>query len=373
MEIKSRYARVMIYKSVSGQYTTYRICWRLGKQRQRESRSDEDEAIRRAEEIFIDLEKGVASRPEASGEHWAYYQKCREMMNGRPLMDAVEFYLAHHNGASTGVSMQLSEVSERFIAAKELEQQSDRYLKSIKTSLKSLNKAVKKPIRAVRVQDLDEWLAGFKDARTRRNNRGYVVILFRWARTKGFLPQTEMTVAERTDSPKVVVKEPGVLTPEELKQLLEGARRKRPKLLPFLAIGAFAGLRAAEIERLTWDHIDLKAGLIKLPSAITKTMRRRTVPIKPCLKAWLELCDGPISTPNAHDKLLRLREIIGLKHWPHNALRHSAVSYLMAREPNAAQVAEWCGHTVAQLQSNYKALVAPDQAAAWFSTFPAHK
>jgi integrase len=40
---------------------------------------------------------------------------------------------------------------------------------------------------------------------------------------------------------------PGVLTVEQMTALLESAA---PEIQPYIAIGAFAGLRASEIERL---------------------------------------------------------------------------------------------------------------------------
>ena len=44
----------------------------------------------------------------------------------------------------------------------------------------------------------------------------------------------------------------GIFTPEELNRLLSAAQENVPDVLGFLVIGAFAGLRMAEIERLTW-------------------------------------------------------------------------------------------------------------------------
>jgi integrase len=42
-----------------------------------------------------------------------------------------------------------------------------------------------------------------------------------------------------------------IYTPLEIARLLEAARRHYPDYVPVVAIGAFAGLRSAEIERLT--------------------------------------------------------------------------------------------------------------------------
>ena len=62
-------------------------------------------------------------------------------------------------------------------------------------------------------------------------------------------------------------------------------------------------------------------------------------------------------------------EEAGLK-WKHNALRHSFASYRLAEIQNANQVALETGHTVKVLFSNYRELVTPDEAKAWFSIAP---
>src|ERR1035441_3491487 len=60
-----------------------------------------------------------------------------------------------------------------------------------------------------------------------------------------------------------------------------------PALVPFLAIGAFAGLRHAEIQRLDWSEVRLDENLIEIKASKAKTASRRLVPIVPNLKQWL--------------------------------------------------------------------------------------
>ncbi|MGO8699941.1 MAG: hypothetical protein ACLQVY_19775 [Limisphaerales bacterium] len=50
-------------------------------------------------------------------------------------------------------------------------------------------------------------------------------------------------------------------------------------LLDVIAIGAFAGLRTAEIERLEWQDVDQSGGFIEVKAAKAKTRSRRLVPI----------------------------------------------------------------------------------------------
>jgi len=75
-----------------------------------------------------------------------------------------------------------------------------------------------------------------------------------------------------------------IFTPQEIAQLLTYSR---PEMVPFLAIGAFAGLRSAEIERLDWSEVHLADRFIEVKAAKAKTASRRIVPITENLAKWL--------------------------------------------------------------------------------------
>ena len=63
--------------------------------------------------------------------------------------------------------------------------------------------------------------------------------------------------------------------------------RLRPELVPYLAIGAFAGVRRAELLRLHWSEVDWQSRLIEIKGAKAKTAGRRHVPISENLLVWL--------------------------------------------------------------------------------------
>jgi integrase len=79
---------------------------------------------------------------------------------------------------------------------------------------------------------------------------------------------------------------PFPLTVEEAQLLLNAAE---PSVLPFIAIGMFAGLRSAERNELNWKdvHLGVAEPYIGLSAKIAKTGRRRIVPIQPSLMAFL--------------------------------------------------------------------------------------
>lgn len=67
-----------------------------------------------------------------------------------------------------------------------------------------------------------------------------------------------------------------ILSSEEFDRLMAAAA---PHLRPVIAVGYYAGLRLGEILPLTWNKVDLKAGVIRLEATDTKDHEARTVPI----------------------------------------------------------------------------------------------
>lgn len=170
---------------------------------------------------------------------------------------------------------------------------------------------------------------------------------------------------------KDAVSEIEIFTPAELRQLLTVAR---PEMVPYLAIGAFAGLRAAEIQRLDWSRVKLAERHIEVTAGTAKTASRRIVPISDNLAAWLAPYaqpDGPVTTFLRADKQLfhRLAPLAGVP-WKHNGLRHSFVSYRVAQVKNCDQVALEAGNSPRMIFKHYRQLVTEKQAEEWFAIRP---
>jgi integrase len=119
--------------------------------------------------------------------------------------------------------------------------------------------------------------------RTRNNFRLCIQTLFMFAKAQRYLP-SDWDELGSVPQWKVKGQAVEIFTAEEMTLLLALAPAN---LVPFLAIGGFAGLRTAEIERLDWSKVDLEGGYITVDASIAKTNSRRLVPIAPNLKAWL--------------------------------------------------------------------------------------
>jgi integrase len=101
---------------------------------------------------------------------------------------------------------------------------------------------------------------------------------FSYADSRGMIERNPIS---RTAKPKLVDSAPEIFAVDELRALLESANRIAPDVLPMIAVGAFAGLREAEIQRLDWSEGDMARGHIEVKAAKAKSARRRIVPIQP--------------------------------------------------------------------------------------------
>ncbi len=226
---------------------------------------------------------------------------------------------------------------------------------------------------------LSRWLAGLGYAeKTRKNYRDALGYFNRWCILRGYL-------SKGTDWLENVQKYSGrshseieIYTPEELAALLA---RAEDDLIPFLTIGAFAGLRHAEIARLDWSEVDFdeetpeaqRQGFIEVKASKAKTATRRLVPMAKNLAEWLQPLrkerGAVCGYANITKQLLKLAKATGTE-WKHNALRHSCISYRVAQCADVPRVADESGNTPQVIRTNYLQRVKPKQAMAWFAIMP---
>lgn len=221
----------------------------------------------------------------------------------------------------------------------------------------------------ISTRELDEWLVDLKVGPVTRNTyRRDLNTLFSFCVTRGY---SSKNPAEVTRPAKEIAKPVGILTVNETSQLLAAVP---DSLIPYVAIGAFAGLRAAEVERLDWSHVDLESGFIEITAKNSKTARRRLVKILPNLHAWLaplKKLAAPITPANLRWLFVDARERAGLAQWPSNALRHSYASYHLAHFNDAAALALQMGHTnTSMIFEHYREVVKPKDAARYWEVKP---
>lgn len=129
-------------------------------------------------------------------------------------------------------------------------------------------------------------------------------------------------------------KEVCVATTEEVENLMVWCSKNDSELIPYFAIGFFAGLRPmAELEILKFDQINFEEDVISVITTKTASKRRRQVPIESNLLKWIEPfrnTQGLIIPSNFRKRHDRAKKESGIK-WGHDIMRHSYGSYWEAK------------------------------------------
>ena len=209
----------------------------------------------------------------------AEYLECTEKLEpfGATIRDAVDFYLPHLQ--ATKRSCTAAELVDELLQAKEADGASTRYLADLRSRLNQFAAVFDgKPLAQISAPQIDEWLRSLADKDTgrrlspvtRNNFRRVLVVAFNFALSRGYCASNP---AEQSAKAKEIASAVGILSVEETARLLESAIAE---LVPYVAIGAFAGLRRAELERIDWREVDLQSGLIE----VTASNAKRTAPLR---------------------------------------------------------------------------------------------
>lgn len=208
-------------------------------------------------------------------------------------------------------------------------------------------------------------------AKTKNNYRTALCAFFEFCCLKEYIKENPINKISKV---KEEPEEPEIYTVEELQYILN-CTEEGSDIRAYIAIGAFAGLRRAEIERLTWNKIDLSDKTITLDGKIVKTSQRRIVKISENLAQWLAPYSLKTNTKelvvgnNFQDRLERFIKKYNVQ-WKHNALRHSSASYYLALIGDEYKTAEQMGHSIRVLKTNYKGLVKEKDANKFFNILP---
>ncbi len=218
---------------------------------------------------------------------------------------------------------------------------------------------------------MKQWLDDpTQTARTRINYATKVSQLYGYAIRHGW---TDTNLVERITRPPPEAGEPGVFTVEQAAMLLEHA--ESVGLLAYVALGLFAGIRTAELQRLDWSAVKVSERAVIVGAGIAKKRSRRVVEISDTLAAWLAVCGktrGPIvNVPDFRKALNALAKAAGVD-WTQNGLRHSFASYHLAAHGDTVKTAYQMGHTNPRIVADfYKALVTKADAERFFALRPA--
>jgi len=295
--------------------------------------------------------------------------------HGVTLREVVEDFLARNERVKKSIRM--DEAVLDFLDTKKAAGKSLRYRNDLRDRCnKFVNAFDGLTLADIDVPTVESWLEGLQVSSVTRNNyRRALSVFFAWGLKRGYCVSNPVSDTERA---KEVSERVEIFTPAELRVMLNAAPAE---LQPFLAIGAFAGLRSEEIRRLRWENVDFLKKRIDVGASVAKSAANRYVPMKDVLIEWIQpiaKAAGDVAPVNAYGKLKAFRRILEVKvttgkkkrpavAWKQNGLRHSFASYALAESDNAAQVALWLGHdSTKMIFKHYRERVDKDAAADWF-------
>lgn len=251
---------------------------------------------------------------------------------------------------------------------------SQRTRQSVPSSLRVFAKFHPGPIGELNAGVVERFIEsrGPLSARTKNNWADFARMIVNFSVKRHYLPKwfDGLDALERwTETPKPVV----IYTPEDLRAVLRVAS---PQIVAGLACICFAGLRTAEIHRVTWADVDLSRRLIFVSAGNAKTRARRLCLVPDNLAAWLAplrgapgdaLCKLTEKGYNEAVRSARLKVNVAARA---NGWRHSFVSYRVAVTGSVESTALEAGNSPAMIHKHYREAVTRESGLAWFDVWP---
>lgn len=293
-----------------------------------------------------------------------------------PLSVAADYYTRHHHPA--GGIRTLKTFFDDYMAAKLQTNLRPRSIMALRHFCGILVRDLgDRNVHEITPSDLEKWLTRLNLSPVNRNSHiTYARGLFNAAVRSGLIeksPAADLTRAILDESA------PAIFSVQDATTLLNTAAgsRKYRRLVPFLAIGFFAGLRTSELDALKWSDIDLAGRLITVPATIAKKRRQGYVDIADNLASWLEpYVAKPAGRVTPADSTRRrvlghLLKETGIR-WVQNGMRHSFGSYHLAAFGDPQKTANQMRHRgdTSVLLDHYRALVRPNEAQAYWKILP---
>jgi integrase len=220
----------------------------------RRSFIDAESAKAEAKLMARKIMAGQSQSTDLSAPEREAYLTAKKLLAGRSLVAAVHEHMQRMKGVQSEIAA--PDASVAFLAEKKQDGASERYLYQLRSDINRLKDRFPGPILQIKSHEIDEWLRQRGGApRTRNSSLTSIRTFFSWAKSRCYLPKNEETAAEGVPKVRVGDTETGIFTPEQMSKILEAATAK---VIPFIVLGAFAGLRAAELTRIEWSAIDLE-------------------------------------------------------------------------------------------------------------------
>lgn len=366
----------------------------------RQSFSDFEKAKQKAESVAISLVNQESRGLTLSNDDTLVYRRSKDNLSGTGLeldqvsskfvemrkfldgadpIEAACFWAKHHRGIE---KRSVGQVYDELLADLASREKSKRHIDDVRLRIGAFNKQCEvSPITSITASDIRDFLLQRQresksfSARSYNNFVRALRLLFRFAKNRRYVG-AEFDEHERVQLMDADQEKMEFYRPREINSFLDNAKDQD---LLFIAIGAFAGLRTSEFLRLEWEDFQWDTEpaciIIRAVRSTKSEKRRRIVPIFDNLKKWIQRQAKrsgklwPHSGPYLYERMADLCKRANTP-WKDNGLRHSFISYRLAQTKDKAKVAHEAGTSPAKIESNYDAVVTPQQAELWFSIVP---
>ena len=228
-------------------------------------------------------------------------------------------------------------------------------------------------VNEIETGEIADWLKKLAVGnRTWNNERQAILTFFNWCADQKYLP-----AGVENEAAKLRVKKATttihIFTLDQVRMLLGALAATKSELLRYAFTGLFTGIRPTEMTRLEqekafrWKHSD-----IEVLEEQAKTRGRRLVPMEENWKAWMAPFDsftGSFCPCDADEKLAAFAKTLGITWYP-DIMRHSYISYMVAREQQIGTVALWGGNSEYIIKKKYLKMVTKAEGDAYFAILP---
>jgi integrase len=322
---------------------------------------------------------------------------------GATVLDGMRHYDAHLKELSKTVpfSVLATEIREEY--QRRIEAGEVRGLRHVET----LNETLKKlelrfgntPVCKISKQDLETWLKRLRGkdgeplaVKTRNKHRGYAGQIFSFALDKNYLRENpvsrikkfkELSNPDGSDEIKN-----HVLSAGETEKLFRAAQPD-PKIIPFLALWFFAGVRRATLEKLDWSAVKLSEKRVIVPRYAGKNDKRYRVTLSDNLVEWIRphviesgsllaparatnragMLKGKPSETGTRERIVAAARKAGIT-LPDNAGRHTFISMHVAHHESIDKTALESDNSSEIIKRNYLDIVTREDAAKFWEIRP---
>jgi hypothetical protein len=268
--------------------------------------------------------------------------------HGLGLIDAVNLYIQTHKQRISSVSF--AKLFDEFIAAKS--GKTPHYQVGLRHARNRFPSLHDRLVSDILPSDLEPLFAAIPNGGLGAVMR-YLKAAFFFGIRKGYLVDNPIS---KLDFPERKRKEVEVFSNKQIEAMLLHALQHDLKLLPFLTLATFAGVRPdGELQKLEWSDVKLAEKTIVIRPEVSKTNRRRFVDLSANAIAWLTsyrraggAFDGKVvkyTSGELRTHRRANRKAAGITKWIQQGMRHTFCSNWLAVHKNVNALVLQSGHS----------------------------